>query len=56
MMVHVVSRHGRSFTNDVLVADDFEIYGLTADIVLDLLVWIAGSDRRPRWRLREPGG
>ena len=42
----VVSHNGRDFTNDVLVAGDFEIYGLTADIVLDLITWIAGSDRR----------
>jgi 8-oxo-dGTP pyrophosphatase MutT (NUDIX family) len=42
----VVSHHGRDFTNDVLVAGDFEIYGLTADIVLDLVGWITGSDRR----------
>jgi mutator protein MutT len=45
---------GRTYENDVLDADTFEIYGLTADIVLDLLAWLAETERgRVPQRLRE---
>ena len=43
--VEVVTHDGNEFDNDVIDADGFEIYGLTADIVLDLLAWIGGRDR-----------
>lgn len=36
---------GRTYENDVLDAGTFEIYGLTADIVLDLLAFLGGTDR-----------
>ena len=37
--------NGRTYENDVLDADTFDIYGLTADIVMDLLAWLAGTER-----------
>jgi 8-oxo-dGTP pyrophosphatase MutT (NUDIX family) len=36
---------GHSYENDALEADGFEIYGLTADIVMDLLAWLEGRER-----------
>ncbi len=36
---------GHTYENDVLDADGFEIYGLTADIVMDLLAWLEGRER-----------
>jgi 8-oxo-dGTP pyrophosphatase MutT (NUDIX family) len=36
---------GHVYENDALDAGGFEIYGLTADIVLDLLAWLAGRER-----------
>jgi len=45
---------GRTYENDVLDADTFDIYGLTADIVMDLLAWLAETERgRVPQRLRE---
>ena len=43
--VHVAEIDGRTYENDVLDAGDFEIYGLTADIVMDLLAWLDGRER-----------
>jgi 8-oxo-dGTP pyrophosphatase MutT (NUDIX family) len=36
---------GHTYENDALDADGFEIYGLTADIVMDLLAWLEGRER-----------
>jgi 8-oxo-dGTP pyrophosphatase MutT (NUDIX family) len=44
--VDAIEHGGHHFRNDVIDAGGFEIYGLTADLVLDLLAWIVGSDRR----------
>ncbi|MGZ4757069.1 MAG: NUDIX hydrolase [Acidimicrobiia bacterium] len=43
--IHVAEIQGRVYENDVLDADGFDIYGLTADIVMDLLAWLAGHER-----------
>jgi 8-oxo-dGTP pyrophosphatase MutT (NUDIX family) len=43
--IHVAEIEGRVYENDVLDADAFEIYGLTADIVMDLLAWLDGRER-----------
>lgn len=43
--VDVAEIDGHTYENDVLDADSFDIYGLTADIVLDLLAWLAGTER-----------
>lgn len=43
--IHVAEIEGRVYENDVLDADTFEIYGLTADIVMDLLAWLDGRER-----------
>ena len=36
---------GHVFENDVIDGPDCEIYGLTADLVLDLLAWLDGRER-----------
>jgi 8-oxo-dGTP pyrophosphatase MutT (NUDIX family) len=43
--VHVAEIEGRRYENDVLDAGAFDIYGLTADIVMDLLAWLEGNER-----------
>ncbi len=43
--VDVARIDGHTYENDVLDADGFDIYGLTADIVMDLLAWLAGTER-----------
>jgi mutator protein MutT len=43
--VDVAEIDGHTYENDVLDADGFDIYGLTADIVMDLLAWLAGTER-----------
>jgi 8-oxo-dGTP pyrophosphatase MutT (NUDIX family) len=43
--VDVAEIDGHTYENDVLDAAGFDIYGLTADIVMDLLAWLAGSER-----------
>jgi 8-oxo-dGTP pyrophosphatase MutT (NUDIX family) len=43
--VDVAEIDGHTYENDVLDADDFDIYGLTADIVMDLVAWLAGIER-----------
>lgn len=43
--IHVAEIDGRIYENDVLDADSFEIYGLTADIVMDLLAFLDGRER-----------
>jgi mutator protein MutT len=43
--VHIAEIEGRVYENDVLDADTFEIYGLTADIVMDLLAFLDGRER-----------
>lgn len=41
-----VSEHeGHTFENDVVDTDACELYGLTADIVLDLVAWLTGTER-----------
>lgn len=38
---------GHEYVDEVIdLDDDWEVYGLTADLVLDLTTWIEGSDRR----------
>jgi 8-oxo-dGTP pyrophosphatase MutT (NUDIX family) len=43
--VDIAEIAGVTYENDVIDADVFDIYGLTADIVLDLLAWLAGRER-----------
>jgi 8-oxo-dGTP pyrophosphatase MutT (NUDIX family) len=43
--VDVAEIDGHTYENDVLDADGFDIYGLTADIIMDLLAWLAGTER-----------
>lgn len=43
--VDIAEIDGHTYENDALDADDFEIYGLTADIVMDLLAWLEGRER-----------
>jgi mutator protein MutT len=43
--VDIAEIDGHTYENDVLDADGFDIYGLTADIVMDLLAWLAGTER-----------
>jgi mutator protein MutT len=43
--VDVAEIDGHIYENDVLDAGGFDIYGLTADIVMDLLAWLAGTER-----------
>lgn len=43
--IDIAEINGRTYENDVLDADDIDIYGLTADIVMDLLAWLAGTER-----------
>ncbi len=43
--VDVAEINGVTYENDVLDAGDFDIYGLTADIVMDLLAWLDGRER-----------
>lgn len=38
--------NGRTFLNDVITFEGHEIWGLTADLVLELLAWLAGEDPR----------
>jgi 8-oxo-dGTP pyrophosphatase MutT (NUDIX family) len=45
---HAVDRihvDGHVFTNDVIDGPDCRVYGLTADLVLDLVAWLEGRDR-----------
>jgi mutator protein MutT len=42
---HIAQIKGVTYENDVIDADRFEIYGLTADIVLDLIAWLVGRER-----------
>jgi mutator protein MutT len=52
--VHVAEIEGQIYENDVLDAGTFEIYGLTADIVMDLLAFLDGRERdRVEVRLEE---
>jgi 8-oxo-dGTP pyrophosphatase MutT (NUDIX family) len=37
--------NGVVYENDVLDAGTFDVYGLTADIVMDLLAWLDGRER-----------
>ena len=37
---------GHTYVDEVIDLDDWEIYGLTADLVIDLLDWTEGVDRR----------
>jgi 8-oxo-dGTP pyrophosphatase MutT (NUDIX family) len=41
----VVEARGHRFENDVLDAGACEVYGFTADVVLDLLAFLTGTDR-----------
>jgi 8-oxo-dGTP pyrophosphatase MutT (NUDIX family) len=43
--IDVAEIEGRVYENDVLDADTFDIYGLTADIVMDLIAWLEGRAR-----------
>jgi 8-oxo-dGTP pyrophosphatase MutT (NUDIX family) len=43
--IDVAEIDGHTYENDVLDAGELEIYGLTADLVLDLLAWVAGNER-----------
>lgn len=43
--IDVAEIDGHTYENDVLDAGELEIYGLTADLVLDLLAWVAGAER-----------
>ena len=43
--IDVAEINGVTYENDVLDAGDFDIYGLTADIVMDLLAWLDGRER-----------
>ena len=43
--VDIAEIDGHTYENDALDADGFEIYGLTADIVMDLLAWLEGRER-----------
>jgi 8-oxo-dGTP pyrophosphatase MutT (NUDIX family) len=44
--VNPVRHQGYVYIDDVIDAGDFEIYGMTADVVLDLLAFLAGRDRQ----------
>ncbi len=37
---------GHVYVDEVIDVDDWEIYGLTADLVIDLTTWANGTDRR----------
>jgi 8-oxo-dGTP pyrophosphatase MutT (NUDIX family) len=41
----VVEHRGHRFENDVIDAGVCEVYGFTADVVLDLLAFVTGTDR-----------
>jgi hypothetical protein len=43
--IHHAEIDGVIYENDVLDAGTFDIYGLTADIVMDLLAWLDGRER-----------
>jgi 8-oxo-dGTP pyrophosphatase MutT (NUDIX family) len=50
----VVEARGHTFENDVIDASGCEIYGFTADVVLDLLAFLTGGERdRVPQRLRD---
>jgi hypothetical protein len=37
---------GHIYVDEVIDLDDWEVHGLTADLVIDLLEWAEGADRR----------
>jgi 8-oxo-dGTP pyrophosphatase MutT (NUDIX family) len=41
----VVEAHGHTYENDVIDVDACEVYGFTADVVLDLLAFLTGTER-----------
>ena len=43
--IDIAEINGVTYENDVLDADTFDIYGLTADLVMDLLAWLGGTER-----------
>jgi SAM-dependent methyltransferase/ADP-ribose pyrophosphatase YjhB (NUDIX family) len=43
--IDVVEINGVTYENDVLDAGTFDIYGLTADLVMDLFAWLDGRER-----------
>lgn len=43
--VDIAEINGVTYENDVLDAGSFDIYGLTADLVMDLLAWLDGRER-----------
>lgn len=43
--IDIAEINGVIYENDVLDAGSFDIYGLTADIVMDLLAWLEGRER-----------
>ncbi len=43
--IDIAEIDGVTYENDVLEAGTFDIYGLTADLVMDLLAWLDGRER-----------
>ena len=43
--IDIAEINGVIYENDVLDAGSFDIYGLTADLVMDLLAWLDGRER-----------
>lgn len=52
--IDIAEINGATYENDVLDAGSFDIYGLTADLVMDLLAWLDERERdRVPTRLEE---